>query len=283
MAKAVQEFLSPAKLNLRLDVLHKRKDGYHELRMLNVLIDLCDRIRIGVVEKGIFVSVQGDPLVPAGEQNLVYRAAKEVLAYSNKNIGVEIDLHKQIPSGAGLGGGSSNAATTILGLNQILKIGLSKEKLLQIGLKLGSDVPFFLFGKHAIAGGIGEKLVRVKSIPKMNFIVIVPRISVSSSWVYSEYRGEPKTDLPELPLIYRTKKAVAAVVGNDLESVTARRCPVVERVKAALLHCGAMVSQMTGSGAGVFGLYGTRLEAEKALAKIQKEYTKWRCYLAETV
>lgn len=286
MVKMEQNFHSPAKVNLRLEILHKRKDGYHELRMMNVLTSLMDDVRIKLVEKGIRVDAHDDPQVPSGEGNLAYRACKEILAYSNKNIGVEIDIFKRIPSAAGLGGGSGNAATVLVGLNQMLKIGLSKDKIMKIGLKMGTDVPFFLSGyTAALATGIGEKLQKIKTIPKLNLLIVVPRISVSSAWAYQEYRGIPKKEdeLEEIPLLYRTKKAVAKIMLNDLEKVTEKRYPVIVKIKEALRAADAMAVQMSGSGPSVFGVFGSKAEAEKAFSHFQAQYENWRCYLAETL
>src|SRR5262245_18410737 len=148
---------SPAKLNLRLDVLGKRSDGYHELLMLMERVDLSDELEIKVVEKGITVTCD-DAAVPEGEANIAFRAVKEILAYSSRNVGVEIKITKKIPVASGMGGGSSNAAAVIKGLNQLLKLKLPREKLMTIGAKIGADVPFFVFESPAIASGIGDQL-----------------------------------------------------------------------------------------------------------------------------
>ena len=284
MVKMEQEFQSPAKVNLRLEILHKRKDGYHELRMINTLVSLCDTIRIRLVEKGIVLHAFDDPQVPSGEENIAYRACKEILAYSNKNVGVEIDLVKTIPSAAGLGGGSSNAATVLIALNQMLKIGLTKDKIMKIGLKLGTDVPFFLLGATtALATGIGERLTKIKAMPKLNFLIVVPRLAVSSAWAYQEYRGAPRTELEELPLVYRTKKAVTKIMLNDLEKVTEKRYPVITKIKDALMSSGALGAQMSGSGPSVFGVFAGKAEAEDALSTFTARHSNWRCYLAESL
>lgn len=281
--KAEQDFQSPAKLNIRLEILHKRKDGYHELRLLNVPISLADTIKIRLVEKGIRVSAHDDPIVPSGEGNIAHKACKEILAYSNKNIGVEIDIYKKIPAAAGLGGGSSNAATVLLALNHLLKIGLSKDKLLRIGLKLGSDVPFFLFGSSAIVTGIGEKFQKIKALPKMPIIVAVPRIEVSTAWAYREYRGAVKSTIPELPVIYRTKKALCQTLMNDLATVTEKKYPIVSKIKETLTKRGAMAAQMSGSGPSVFAIFATLQDAEKVLVYLKAHHANWRCYLTENL
>jgi 4-diphosphocytidyl-2-C-methyl-D-erythritol kinase len=251
--------------------------------MVNVLTSLADEVRIRLVDKGIRVQCHEDPQVPNGEANIAYRACKEILAYSNKNIGVDIAIVKKVPSAAGLGGGSSNAATVLVGLNQMLKIGLGKDKLVRIGAKLGADVPFFIFGSNAIATGIGEKLQKIKSIPKMNVVIVVPRIAVSSAWAYGDYRGEPRTELEEIPNVYRTKKAVQKIMMNDLEKVTEKRYPIVAKIKEVFLKKSALAAQMSGSGPSVFGIFPGKVEAEKAYASIRDKFGNWRCYLVETM
>lgn len=281
--KSEHDFRSPAKLNIRLEILSKRKDGYHDLRLLNTPISLCDHLKVHLVEKGIRVTAHDDPSVPSGEENIAHHACKEILAYSNKNIGVEIDIFKKIPAAAGLGGGSSNAATVLIALNQMLKIGLSKEKLMRIGLKLGSDVPFFLFGGAAIVAGIGEKLHRVKTVPKFHALLVVPRLEVSTAWAYREYRGASKHPLEELPTSYRTKKALCQVMLNNLESVTQKRYPVVQKIKQTLLHHKAIAAQMSGSGPSVFGIYASDIAAKAAYEQFRNKYANWRCYLVENL
>jgi 4-diphosphocytidyl-2-C-methyl-D-erythritol kinase len=140
----VLKLKSPGKINLRLDVIGKRADGYHDLQMINSLVNVYDDIEIELIDKGLIVECTNDTNVPSGEENIVYKVAKEIMAYSNKNIGVCIRIHKHIPSSAGMGGGSSNAACVLMGLNDLLKINLPKDKLMKIGVKFGADVPFFI-------------------------------------------------------------------------------------------------------------------------------------------
>ncbi len=284
---------SPAKINLRLNVLGRRSDGYHELLMLMERVSLSDEIELKVVEKGIMVSVDSQE-VPEGESNIAFRAIKEIMAYSSRNVGIEVKIKKNIPVAAGMGGGSSNAATVIRGLNQLLKLKLPREKLMMIGAKIGADVPFFLFEAPAIASGIGDQLRKIKKIPKMSFVIINPGFPVSTEWVYKNYsmNGVPSkgtadkqsSGLQEVPSIFNTKRDVVKYLHNDLEEVTAKQYPVIEEIKKMLVQNGALASRMTGSGPSVFGIFPDRPTAEKAISKMSAKADKgWRFFHAENL
>jgi len=284
MAMQTLKLKSPGKINLRLDVFGKRPDGYHDIRMLNSTINLYDDIEISLTDKGITVECENDPTVPSGEDNIVYKACKEIMAYSNKNVGLHVKIKKNIPSAAGLGGGSSNAAAVILGLNQLLKIQLAKDKLMKIGLRFGSDIPFFLFGSPAIATGIGENLTKIKRLPKMPFVVVSPNVGVSTQSVYDKYEpdGRVLTGAEDLPKEYATKKAVVKYLNNDLETVTGKQLPLIGELKEILMKNGALGSQMTGSGPTVFGIFSDKERAEKASKKIEGiGQGKWRVFVVE--
>lgn len=277
---------SPAKLNFRLDVLSKRSDGYHELLMLMDRINLEDEIEIKVIERGIIVT-SDDPTLPTSEGNVAYRAAKEILAYSSRNVGVEIKINKRIPIASGMGGGSSNAAAVILGINQLLKLKLPKEKLMIIGAKIGADVPFFIFEGPAIASGIGDKLRKINKIPKMSLVLVNPGIPVSTQWAYKNLAmnatGNIVSSKPEeLPLVFNTKKDVVKFLNNDLEKVTIKEFPVISEIKKLLVDQGAIASQMTGSGPTVFGIYPDKASADKAISKIEgRSDKKWKVFRVE--
>lgn len=276
---------SPGKVNLRLDVLSKRTDGYHELRMLNSAVSVYDDVEIDVIERGIVVECTNDSQVPSGEDNIVYRAAKEIMAYSNKNVGVQIRITKQIPTGAGMGGGSSNAAAVIQGINQLLKINLPKEKLMKIGVRFGADIPFFIFGSPAIATGIGENLTRVRRLPSLPIVIVHPNIFVSTQSIYERYRSNGKSEQKEdIPVEFPTKKAVARFLHNDLESVTVKQCPVVTSLKEQLMKLGALGACMTGSGPSVFGIFADKEAAEKAYKRLSNRgMGEHRVFIAENI
>lgn len=274
---------SPGKINFRLDVLGKRSDGYHDLRMLNSAISIYDDVELELIDRGIEVDCVNDPLVPSGEENIVFRVAKEIMAYSNKNIGIRVKISKMIPSGAGMGGGSSNAATVLSGLNQLLKIHLPKEKLMKIGLRFGADIPFFLYGSPAIATGIGENLIKVKRLPKMPLVIVSPNLNVPTSSIYERYRPNgSNTEQVDIPKEFSTKKSVVKFLNNDLEAVAIKQYPIVSEIKQLLLKYGALGAQMTGSGPSVFGIFSDRESAEKASRKIMsKGDGSWKVFLAE--
>jgi 4-diphosphocytidyl-2-C-methyl-D-erythritol kinase len=276
---------APAKVNLRLDVLRKRSDGYHDLRTMMERVNIHDEIEIKIVEKGLFVQCDNEE-VPEDEDNIAFRALKEILAYSSRNVGVEVFIKKNIPVASGMGGGSSNAAAVIKGINYLLKLKLNKEKLIKIGAKVGADVPFFLFEGPALAEGIGEQLKKIRSMPKLLFLIVNPGIKVSTEAVYNRYNAEHTYgDKPEeLPSVYRTKKDVAKILSNDLEKVTIKEFPVIEEIKNELIKNGAIASLMTGSGPTVFGLYSDKIKLSQAFEKlVRKKKDGWRVFMAENL
>ena len=280
---------SPAKINVRLEVINKKHDGYHDLRLINTLVNIYDEIECELTEKGITVECINDSSVPSGEQNIAYAVAKEILAYSNKNIGVHIRIKKNIPTDSGMGGCASNAAAILTGLNDLLKINLSKEKLMKIGIRFGADVPFFILGVPAVAKGIGDNLYKIKKMPKLPMVVISPNLYVSTKWVYDHFDAandnEPsKEDSEEaLPLQYATKKSIIKYLNNDLESVTTKKFPLINDLKKVLEKTGAMATQMTGSGPTVFGIYLNKDIAEIACKKIQAKVSDCKVFLAENI
>lgn len=289
---------SPGKVNFRLEVLKKRPDGYHDLRMLNSMISIYDDIELETIEKGVEVICENDPGVPDGEENIVYKACKEIMAYSNKNIGMRIKIKKNVPSASGLGGGSSNAASVISGINSMLKINLSQEKLIKIGLRFGADIPFFLYGAAAIAEGVGESLTKVKKLPKTPLIVVSPTQGISTKTVYETFErqkngssfitGRQQEDFKDyvvdLPDEYATKKSLVKFLHNDLEPVTSKQIPLVNEIKDELIKEGALAAQMTGSGPSVFGIFQDKATAEEAASRLEgRSDGKYRVFVAETI
>lgn len=287
---------SPAKINVRLDVLKKRPDGYHDLRMINAPVSLFDDIECEIIERGIEVLVNNDPDVPEGADNIVYGVAKEILAYSNKSIGVRVKIDKNIPSAAGMGGGSSNAATVLMGLNDLLRINLPKDKLMKIGLRFGADVPFFIMGGPAVATGVGEEIAKIKKMPKLPLVLITPNIKVPTKWAYERFDAANDNhivqtkiseltpeELNDIPSQFATKKSLIRYLNNDLEFVTTEKYPVVEDLKKVLEKTGAIATQMTGSGPTVFGIYASKEEAESAQQKIAAHIKECRVFFAENI
>lgn len=281
------ELLSPAKVNLRLEVLRSRGDGYHEIRTILQRISLSDRLRISLKrEKGISV-ITDSPRLPVDEGNLAYRAASSLLEEAEASVGVEVHIQKRIPISSGLGGGSSNAASTLMGLNRILKLNFSKGRLMEIGARIGADIPFFMLERTAMATGIGEKLEPLEIRPSIWLVLVNPGWEVSTRWAYEELNFK-LTKRPihiKLPQFFSDIGQVAHILHNDLESVTISAYPEIDGLKAELLSQGAVGSLMTGSGPTVFGLFPHNNEAESAYRKLNAKYgeRRWTVYQAKCI
>ncbi len=259
---------APAKVNFRLDVLRRRPDGYHDLRMLMQRIDLCDDLEIALVDTpGITVRCDGADL-PEDEGNLVWRAAAALLALAREQVGVSISLTKKIPVAAGLGGGSSDAAATLMGLNSLLGLGLDETALMNIGVKLGADVPFFIFGKPAVATGIGEELAPLEGIPPLWLLLVNPGVPVSTAWVYQNLGLTTDKVAAKLPVLYTSADDVCAILANDLEAVTLKKFPVIQEIKDQLMAAGARGALMSGSGPTVFAVFADEGPARRAAESI---------------
>ncbi len=249
---------APAKVNLCLNVLGKRPDGYHDISSIMQAVSVYDEITLGRKERGITLTVEGADL-PTGPDNLVYQAAEHILSRLPVNQGVGIRLRKKIPIGAGLGGGSSDAATTLTGLNQLFDAGLSDKELMDIGAGLGADVPFFLAGGPALAEGIGERLT---PLPKWKYylLLVYPRIHISTAMAYKNlnFQLTTKTDYNKMQLLCYHKQDMGLLcqgLKNDFEPSVIREYPVIQKIKDDLVRYGAMGSLMSGTGACVFGLF----------------------------
>jgi 4-diphosphocytidyl-2-C-methyl-D-erythritol kinase len=246
---------SPAKINLILKVLRKREDGYHDLATLMQRVSLCDEMRFSLTGDTIAVKSPGSAL-PENEDNIVYRAAQALFSYVSYTSGVEIEIKKKIPIAAGLGGGSSNAATTLVALNDMVGCHLSTEDLINIGLKIGADVPFFIYGKTAWAFGIGEQLQNADEIPPMWFVLVNPGFEVSTKKVYENLKlGLTKEGIKyNIPRLEKVSH-IAGELSNDLEKVTCEFHPIIKDIKGLLKSAGALGSLMSGSGPTVFGIF----------------------------
>lgn len=274
---------APAKINYRLDVIGKRPDGYHELRMIMQRVNLCDELSITLsANPGIRV-VCGSSAVPDGEGNIAWKAARAMLELSDGCCGIDISIVKNIPVAAGLGGGSSDCAAVLLGLNDLLGLSLSTERLMEIAVGLGADVPFFVFQKTAFAEGIGEKLSPVLSMPSLWVVLVNPNVPVSTAWVYKNLQLTQKEPLDTLPNSFDDITSVCAVLSNDLESVTMPAFPVIGEIKERLLKMGASAAMMSGSGPTVFGLFSDETTARKACDELLKSSPGWFAVAVETI
>ena len=277
----------PAKVNLRLEVLRKRADGYHEIRTIVQRISLSDTLRISLRERDGISLISDSPRLPIGEGNLAYRAASSLLEETKANVGIELTIRKEIPISSGLGGGSSNAASTLMGLNRILRLNLSKKRLMEIGARIGADIPFFILEKTAIATGIGEKLQPLEIRPSVWFLLVNPGWEVSTKWAYEGLNFE-LTKQPfhiKLPPFFNDIGQVARVLHNDLESVTIAAYPEIQGIKGELLSHGAEGSLMTGSGPTVFGIFSHKGRAKSAYRELSAQYAerRWTVYLAKGI
>lgn len=281
---------APAKINLCLRVLGRRPDGYHELASVFQMVGLYDDVTVRPRRRGIALEVDGAEL-PCGPGNLAYDAAVALAREAGVAAGASIHLTKRIPLGAGLGGGSSDAAVVLLGLNRLWKLRWPRIRLAALGATLGSDVPFFFFGPTAWVTGRGE---RVAPAPRLRpsaskslrrwAVLVNPGFAVSTRWAF-EALGAPRlpasirlTNGGGAYKMSRFSKASPSAVwsmANDLEAVSAAKYPVIEEIKARLLKSGARVARMSGSGPTVFGLFATRAEARRACKALSPSWRQW--------
>jgi 4-diphosphocytidyl-2-C-methyl-D-erythritol kinase len=272
---------APAKINLRLKVVGKRADGYHLLDTIMVPVSLYDEIEIHklriaptqetTADELIKITCD-DPAVPAGEENLAYRAAQLILKNRRGVPAVHIHIRKSIPLGAGLGGASTDAAATLVGLNRLFKLRLSFPKLEKMALSLGADVPFFIRARPARARGIGERLSPLGELPRIWSVIIYPGFPVSTAWVYGNLAKLTKPIAnTSIATSLKSFDQLSSLLENDLESVTLDRYPEIGLLKQKLLREGAPRVLMSGSGSSVFGVFASKQAALTAFERLRKE------------
>ena len=278
-----------AKINLGLDVLRRREDGYHEVKMIMQTISLCDELELRRTRQpGIQVRTNL-PYLPTNENNLVYKAAKLLQDEFGMKEGVSIQLRKKIPVAAGMAGGSSDAAAVLWGMNRMYGFGLSRTALMERGVKLGADVPYCILRGTALAEGIGERLTALPPMPKCYLLIVKPGISVSTRFVYenlhaNELRPEQHPDVDAMVQALKRKdlKALASGMGNILELVTVPAYPVIEEIRQCILKAGACGALMSGSGPTVFGIFDTQAKARKAVQAVRAAQLARQIYLTVT-
>jgi len=263
---------SPAKVNLMLRIIKKREDGYHEIRTVFQKISLHDTLRFGLKEEPGIVIRTSDPNLSTGKENLIYIAASALLQRSGYKGGVSIALLKRIPVGAGLGGGSSNAATTLKALNLLLNLNLSARELAEFGLRIGADVPFFLMEGSALGTGIGERLRRI-DLPELWYILINAGFEVSTAWAYENHVLTKRQIDYKIQKFPRIPDEVPGFLWNDLEGVVSKAHPEISSAKEILFSKGALGALMSGSGPTVFGIFREEGGALKAYKKIRAMVT----------
>ena len=265
-----------AKINLGLDVLRRREDGYHEVKMIMQTIGLHDDLEIRKTKTpGIQVKTNLYYL-PTNENNLVYKAAKLLMDEFQIQDGVSIQLKKRIPVAAGMAGGSSDGAAVLWGINQMYGLGLSMQALMERGVRLGADVPYCIQRGTALAEGIGEKLSVLPSMPKCTILLAKPGISVSTKFVYenlhaNDLKPEQHPDVDSMIEAMRQKDLglLCSRMGNVLETVTIPAYPVINEIKRTMMDNGAIGSMMSGSGPTVFGIFDSPAAAKQAVKAVR--------------
>lgn len=267
---------APAKINLSLDILGKRNDGYHLVKMLMQSVDLSDTVTVSDTgEEGISLSCNVETL-PDGEENIAYRAASAFFAYTKlENPGITIKIKKRIPVAAGLAGGSADAAAVLVALNQLMDTGLSEEELCDMGEKLGADIPFSIIGGTMVASGIGTILTPVPDLPACYFVIAKPPLQVSTKDAYAladerERWGRPRTDEAVEAVCEGRLKAIGKALYNDFEEILPLED--VRFIKQMMKDCGALGACMSGSGPSVFGLFAEKGEAEDCADTLRDHY-----------
>lgn len=273
-----------AKINLGLDVLRRREDGYHEVCMVMQTLKMYDKITIKKThEPGIQIK-SNLFYVPENENNLAYRAAKLLMDEFQLKEGVFIDLQKFIPVAAGMAGGSADAAAVLYGINRMFQLRLSKQQLMKRGVQIGADVPYCIMRGTVLAEGIGEQLTPLPPMPSCSVVVAKPPISVSTKFVYENLELDKVDKHPQIDILLEGLREgnlhkVADHMGNVLETVTIPNYPVIAEIRDQMLETGALNAMMSGSGPTVFGLYEDEEQAQKAYEKLREGSLAKQVYL----
>ncbi|MGF0031608.1 4-(cytidine 5'-diphospho)-2-C-methyl-D-erythritol kinase [Bariatricus sp. SGI.154] len=269
------ELKALGKINLGLDVLGRRENGYHDVRMVMQTVYLYDQIRIEKTKQPGIRLFTNLFYLPVNENNLAYKAASLLMEEFQIKEGVKITLDKHIPVAAGMAGGSSNAAAVLFGINRMFSLGLSQEELMKRGVALGADVPYCIMRGTVLAEGIGEILTPLPAMPKCCVLIAKPPISVSTKLVYEKLDSHEITDHPDIDGILagleeENLEQIASCMGNVLEKVTIEEYPIIEEIKMVMKKEGALNAMMSGSGPTVFGLYDDKQKAKHAAQKIKE-------------
>ncbi|MFV0558941.1 MAG: 4-(cytidine 5'-diphospho)-2-C-methyl-D-erythritol kinase [Enterococcus sp.] len=258
---------APAKINLGLDVLYKREDGYHELEMVMASVDLADRLTIEELPEDKIIIETNKAFLPVDKRNNVYQVAALVKERYHITKGIKITIQKNIPVAAGLGGGSSDTAAALRGLNRLWQLNLSDAELVEIGMYVGTDVPYCLFGNTAYIGGKGERVKQIQPMPPCWVVLVKPRVSVSTRTVFPEVKVDQihHPNIANLVAAIEKKQyaEILANMGNSLEAVTIQRHPVIQKIKDRMENYGADVALMSGSGPTVFALCKQHSRAQR--------------------
>lgn len=272
------------KVNLGLDVVRRREDGYHEVRMIMQMVQLYDKISISKSDKaGIHIKTNLT-FLPVNENNIAYKAAKMLMVEFDIQTGVRIDIEKHIPVAAGMAGGSTDGAAVLYGMNRLFHLGLSKHQLMERGVKLGADVPYCIMRGTVLSEGIGEILTPVTALPDCYILVAKPPVSVSTKYVYEHLKLDATIEHPDIDGMVEALKnqdlcGVASKMGNVLETVTAAKHPEIEDIKKIMVREGALGALMSGSGPTVFGIFDDKVKGEKAREVLRRGTLARQVYL----
>lgn len=275
-----------AKINLGLDVLGKREDGYHEVRMIMQTIRLYDKLNMKKLSKDEIIIKTNLAYLPTNENNLVYRAIQMLKNEFNIKQGLYVELQKHIPVAAGLAGGSSDAAAALIGMNRLFQLKLTTTDLMHRAVKLGADVPYCILGGTALSEGIGEVLTPLAPMPSAYILIAKPSINVSTKYVYENLILDEKTNHPDIDGIMEAINSqdlcgVTNRLSNVLESVTIDRYPVIQEIKDTMIEFGAMNALMSGSGPTVFGIFEDLNLAKKAFYHLKIQGKAKQIYLTD--
>ena len=280
------ELKALAKINLGLDVLRRREDGYHEVKMIMQTISLHDDLEIRRIKTPEIQVKTNLYYLPTNENNLVYKAAKLLMDEFGIKEGVAIQLKKRIPVAAGMAGGSTDGAAVLWGMNQMYGLGLSRQELMERGVKLGADVPYCVQRGTALAEGIGERLSVLPSMPKCTILIAKPGISVSTKFVYenlhaNDLKPEQHPDVDRMIEAMKEKNLdlLCERMGNVLETVTIPAYPVIQEIKEHMMACGAAGAMMSGSGPTVFGIFHSPVQAKVAMKDLKVNGLAKQLYL----
>lgn len=275
-----------AKINLGLDVVRRREDGYHEVKMIMQTIHLFDRVQLKKKKEAEVTLRTNLSFLPVDENNLAYRAAEMLRTEFDIKEGVEINLEKHIPVAAGMAGGSTDGAAVLYAMNEMFELGLSKQMLMDRGVKLGADVPYCIMRGTALAEGIGEKLTQLPPMVKCPVLIAKPQISVSTRYVYEHLQLSGQSVHPDIDKLVekireKDLEQIGAAMGNILETVTIPEHPEIEAIKSCMIKAGAVNAMMSGSGPTVFGLYATREEAKRATEAVREQGIARQVFVTE--
>ena len=271
------KYKARAKINLGLDVCRRLENGYHEVKMIMQTVDIYDELEVKKLENDeILLTVDSNDDLGDISNNLIYKAAKLMKDEFGIKEGVQIHLCKNIPVAAGMAGGSTDAAATMLAINEMFELGQSKERLMELGVKLGADVPYCILGGTALAEGIGEKLTTLPAPPKAAVLVVKPPIMVSTKWVYETLRANELERHPDIDgmaqaLKEGSLKGITDRMENVMETVTETEYPIIANIKKMMKDNGALNAIMSGSGPSIFGVYEGEAQAKDAAAYIENK------------